>query len=155
MMKRRVTAVALAMVLFLSACTGSFNLTRKVNQFNKSFDDPWTEEVVFLGLVIVQVYSISLLADMLVFNAIEFWGGENPVGDEDQQLALADDASATVLADGSIRLEVDDRIYLLEKTDAGVVATGADGEILYRAVTDEAGKISVYDASGKLVRREQ
>ena len=154
-MKRRVTAVALAMVMFLSACTGSFELTRKINQFNKSFDDQWVEEAVFLGLLIIPVYEIALLADVLIFNAVEFWSGENPVADEEQQLALSDDASATILADGTIRLEVDGRVYLLEKTEAGMVATGADGEILYRAVTDEQGRVSVYDPSGKLVRRER
>ena len=74
---------------------------------------------------------------------------------EEQQITLADDATATMLSDGRIRLEVDGRIYLLERTDEGVVALDTDGAILYRAITGEDGKISVYDGSGNLVRKEQ
>jgi len=150
---KRLAIPALAVILILSACTGSFTLTNKVNKFNKTFENPWVEEVVFLAMVIVPVYEISLIADMLIFNSIEFWTGENPVAEE-QQITLTDEVDATMLSDGRIRLEVDGTVYLLERTDAGVVATDDDGDILYRAITGEDGKISVCDAAGKVVRKE-
>ncbi|MFC1628985.1 DUF3332 family protein [Gemmatimonadota bacterium] len=153
-MMKRVTIPALAVILLLSACTGSFTLTNKVSQFNKTFDNQWVEEVVFLAMVIVPVYELSLLADAVIFNSIEFWTGENPVAEEQLQIAIADDTNATMLSDGRIRLEVDGTVYLLERTEAGVVATDDDGDILYRAITGEDGKISVYDAAGKVVRKE-
>ncbi len=87
---KRLAIPALAVILILSACTGSFTLTNKVNKFNKIFENPWVEEVVFLAMVIVPVYEISLIADMLIFNSIEFWTGENPVAEE-QQITLTDD----------------------------------------------------------------
>jgi len=34
------------------------------------------------------------------------------------------------------------------------VAVDAEGDVLYRAITGEDGKISVYDAAGKVVRKE-
>ena len=152
---KRVIIPTLVAILLLSACTGSFQLTNKIYQFNKTFEDPWVEEVVFLVKVIVPVYEVSLVLDMVIFNAVEFWTGENPVAAVEQQITLADDATATVLSDGRIRLEVEGRVFLLERTDAGVVAVDTEGAILYRAITGEDGKISVYDGSGNLVRKEQ
>ncbi len=34
---------------------------------------------IFLGLNIVPVYSLAYLVDLFVFNAIEFWSGDNPL----------------------------------------------------------------------------
>ena len=36
-------------------------------------------EVIFIALNIVPVYEICYLADVLVFNSIEFWTGDNPI----------------------------------------------------------------------------
>ena len=36
-------------------------------------------ELVFIALHIVPVYEIAYLADVIVFNSIEFWSGSNPV----------------------------------------------------------------------------
>ena len=38
-------------------------------------------ELVFIAFWIVPVYEISMLADVLVINSIEFWSGSNPVAD--------------------------------------------------------------------------
>lgn len=65
-------------VLF-SSCIGSFNLTNKVLGWNKQIDSNFVNELVFIAFHIVPVYEITVLADILVTNSIEFWSGKNPV----------------------------------------------------------------------------
>lgn len=63
-----------------TGCFGSFQLTRKLYSFNKSVSpDKWVQELVFLGMNIVPVYSVVGLADALFANTVEFWTGTNPV----------------------------------------------------------------------------
>ncbi len=63
-----------------SACFGSFNLTRKLWGWNKGVSsDKFVRELVFLGLNVVPVYSISGFIDVVITNSIEFWTGTNPV----------------------------------------------------------------------------
>lgn len=66
-------------VLF-SSCIGSFGLFNKVRTWNESVgNSKWVSELVYLALWIVPVYELSLLADGVVLNTIEFWSGQNPV----------------------------------------------------------------------------
>lgn len=76
------TGVALALVACfgLSSCIGSFNLSNKVLNWNKGLtDSKLVNEVVFLALNIIPVYSITMAADALIFNTIEFWTDSNPI----------------------------------------------------------------------------
>ena len=73
-----IAAVILAGSLVLPSCIGSFALSNKVRAWNQTIDNKFVNEVVFLALWIVPVYEISMLADVLVINSIEFWTGENP-----------------------------------------------------------------------------
>ncbi len=72
---------ALASSILFSSCIGSFSLSNKLLDWNKSIDSKFVNELVFLAFCIVPVYGISLLADAVVLNSIEFWSGENPVAD--------------------------------------------------------------------------
>ena len=75
--------VALALLLCgsltFSSCIGSFGLTHKTLDWNKSIGNKWVNEVVFFCFMIIPVYEITALADVLVINSIEFWKGTNPV----------------------------------------------------------------------------
>ncbi|GHU99136.1 membrane protein [Bacteroidia bacterium] len=87
MKKVTVKAVALsfcAAVLF-SSCIGSFKLSNKVLDWNNSLGSKFVNELVFLALNIVPVYSITMLADGVVLNSIEFWTGSNPVAFKGEQ----------------------------------------------------------------------
>jgi hypothetical protein len=78
-MKKFIPALLIASVL-LTGCTGPFALTKNLHKWQTNVsEDPWAEEVVFLGCAIFQVYSVCMLGDALIFNSIEFWGGENPI----------------------------------------------------------------------------
>lgn len=73
-----VAALLGATVLF-SSCIGSFKLTNKVLDWNKTIGDKFVNEVVFFAMHIVPVYEISIFADAVILNSIEFWTGDNPV----------------------------------------------------------------------------
>ena len=76
-----IVAFALAGSITFSSCIGSFGLTNKLLSWNQNVSGKFVNELVFLAFCIVPVYEISLLADTLVLNTIEFWSGDNPVAD--------------------------------------------------------------------------
>ena len=66
--------------LTLVGCMGTGGLGGKVKKFNLEVTEHrWGREAVFLGLHIIWVYRICTVLDLLVFNSIEFWSGENPI----------------------------------------------------------------------------
>ena len=77
-MKKFIPAVIIASIL-LTGCTGPFQLTKNLHKWQTSPEEKWMKEVVFLGCVILPVYGLATLGDALIFNSIEFWGGENPI----------------------------------------------------------------------------
>lgn len=61
-----------------SSCIGSFALTNKVLNWNNQVGDKFVNEIVFFAFHILPVYELTILADVLVLNSIEFWSGNNP-----------------------------------------------------------------------------
>ena len=91
-MKNTVTKV-LAIVMIVSAtasltgCYGPFRLTSKLHDWNGQVSQKkFVNELVFLGLCILPAYEICVLGDGLIFNSIEFWGGNNPIAMKDGQI---------------------------------------------------------------------
>ena len=83
-MKKFVTrAIIIALIGstgILSGCYGPFRLTTKLHQWNGNVSNKkFVNELVFLGLCILPAYELCCLGDVLIFNSIEFWGGQNPV----------------------------------------------------------------------------
>jgi hypothetical protein len=82
-MKKSKVFFAIALVMAISfvqtSCIGSFKLSGKVLKWNKGLGNKFINELVFLLLVVVQVYSITMLIDGLILNTIEFWTGSNPM----------------------------------------------------------------------------
>lgn len=77
-MKKFIPALLVLSVL-LTGCTGPFQLTKNLHKWQTSPENKWGDEAIFLGCVILPVYGIATLGDALIFNSIEFWGGENPI----------------------------------------------------------------------------
>jgi hypothetical protein len=77
--KKGFSVALLSAVFLLSSCIGSFNLTRTVLDWNRSVGDKFVNELVFLALNIVPVYSVAVFVDAVVLNTIEFWTDENPM----------------------------------------------------------------------------
>jgi hypothetical protein len=76
----RTSGLALCAGLLAASCFGPFHAVRRVHAWNADVsDNKWGQELVFLVISIIPVYGIAALGDVLIFNSIEFWGGENPV----------------------------------------------------------------------------
>jgi len=71
------SATAISSSILLSSCIGSFNLSNKFLAWNKTIDSKFVNEILFV--VFQPAYVITMLADVLVLNSIEFWSGKNPV----------------------------------------------------------------------------
>ena len=84
-MKRGIQTFTLSILLIsLSGCFGSFNLTKNVYHANEDVsDNGFVQSAVMVGMFIIPVYEIAGIADLLVFNVIEFWSGDNPISMEE------------------------------------------------------------------------
>lgn len=66
-------------VTTLTACYGTFPLTRKIYRVNGDVKDKFLRSALTWAFAIVPVYGLAALADFIAFNTIEFWSGNNPV----------------------------------------------------------------------------
>ncbi len=140
-----IALVLVAAVGAISAgCFGKFQLTRKVYDMNKSIDDKYVRSAATWVFVIVPVYGFAALLDLVVFNVIEFWSGENPVASAPVTKVFAQGNGKAVLTlsrDGSATVAVIER-YEGER----LVST-------LRVRDDGAGKVTAVEtAAGKEVR---
>ena len=163
-MKRVVTGM-LAASLLVSGCTGTFQLTRKVYQFHRSQSDKWMDEILFLVVAILPVYSLATLADAVVFNSIEFWTGNNPIqsasegrqeqrrtvraGDQELVMSYAPTTDQIILTSAA---GANGPTVVLERGPDGVSAKNAQGQLLFRSTTTPDGGIAVYDQDARLVK---
>jgi len=140
-----ITLVLVAAVGALSAgCFGKFQLTRKVYDMNQSIDEKYVRSAATWVFVIIQVYTVAALLDLIVFNVIEFWSGENPVASAPVTKVYAQGNGKTVLTlsrDGSETVAVIER-YEGER----LVST-------LRVRDDGRGKVAAVEtAAGRKVR---
>ena len=77
-------AVLLCGAVTFSSCIGPFKLTNKLLSWNNSVGSKFANELVFFCFWILPVYEVSIVADALVLNSIEFWSGSNPIAKEGQ-----------------------------------------------------------------------
>jgi hypothetical protein len=133
-------AVLLGFLPLTSACFGSFNLTRKAYQFNKSVSpDKWVRWLVFL--MVSPIYPLAGVVDMLFANCVEFWSGSNPI--------TAKLEPQTVVGPNG---EVASLIPV--ENGARIVVTERSGAVHSMTLLREApGVVAAYDAEGTLVRR--
>ena len=123
-----------------SGCFGKFQLTRKVYDMNQSIDEKYVRSAATWIFVIVQVYTVAALLDLIVFNVIEFWTGENPVATAPMTKVYAQGRGKTVMTlsrDGSATTAVIER-YEAERLVA-TVRVRDDGRGKVSAVETAAG----------------
>ncbi len=82
-MRKSLKTAALAGVLALAslstACYGPFHATRNLHKWNGQVsENKWVVEIVYLipGFI---AYPLFVMGDSLIFNSIQFWGGDNPI----------------------------------------------------------------------------
>ncbi len=83
MLRALIGSVVMAALLFTATvttgCLGEMALFKKVQSWNGTLGDKWINSVVHFAFWIVPVYPVTILADVVVLNTIEFWAGSNPV----------------------------------------------------------------------------
>jgi len=149
MKKLVICLLAGVMLCGATGCTGPFKLTKQVHTWHRSADGKWMDELCFLGVVILPVYFIATLGDAILFNSIEFWGGENPIS---STTTLDDNVKLTYNPDGTILLESAHGSCILQRTDGNVKALDMDGKVLYTSKTGADNKVRVYNSDGVVIR---
>lgn len=152
---------AITASLTLSSCIGSFSLTSRLLDWNKSIDNKFVNEVVFFAFWILPVYEVSGLADALVLNSIEFWTGKSPLastskiieGNDGKYLVESDSNGYTItsLNDKSVvRLDFDQN----EQTWS-LVGTSGEEYKLMTFVDDSHMKVNIGNGEMMLIERSQ
>lgn len=76
--KLKLVVVMALSVSTLSGCMGQMATTGLVSKFNLELvDNRYARQGVFL--LLSPVYGIASVADMFLFNSVEFWTGKNPI----------------------------------------------------------------------------
>ena len=123
-MKKTIFGALLACTV-LTGCLGTNALGGKVRKWNlKVVEHRWAREGVFLGLTIFWVYRICMVLDLLIFNSIEFWTGENNINGKK---ALADIPTWKAEKLG-LHNERDAKIERLSETEAKLYVDFEDGD---------------------------
>lgn len=150
-------------VMLIAGCYGPFKLTRKVYEWNGSLENQWGREALFLVMAVLPVYSISMFADAVFFNLVEFWGGDNPIasapGRSTRIVSSGDREAVFSFNNEARRLRVDlfdhyrpQGFFIVEQTaDGSTAARDENGEILMSASTGRDGEVKVTDAEGRAI----
>jgi hypothetical protein len=133
-------ACALAVAGGASGCYGSFGLTKNVHRWNGGVGGKFVQWLVFLGLVIVPVYAITLIVDALLLNSIEFWTGETKVARVERR-----GNTAVAVTEGGEEI----RIVPRSQTEA---AFYRGDQVIGTATVQPDGSVRVLDEKGDVVQ---
>lgn len=118
-LKKSITIVMIAIMgIALSGCYGSFNMTKKVHQWNGSLDNKFVQEAVFIAFNIIPVYGVSVFVDAIILNTVEFWTGNNPLA----------------LHEGVNHIEMNGMAYIVDVADKNVSIRDNEGHLLNELV---------------------
>ncbi len=116
-MKRRFLSVAMVIALassmMFTSCIGSFGLSSKFLNWNQNIDSKFVNAILFV--LMSPAYAVTMTADLLVINSIEFWTGTNPMH-----------AGLVKEVKGS-----DGKIYTVETLEDGYKIENEAGEFAY------------------------
>jgi hypothetical protein len=160
-MTRLLVITLIGTTTFTTACFGNFSLTGGIYGWNKTVSsNKFVQWIVFLGLVIIPVYEIGALADLFVFNALEFWTGSNPLASREtpqsKEIALGE-GKTMFMTNWGDQLDVQIRhegqvetAFSFVTTEDGMTMLDADGSVVAK-VKDMDGAVEVVNALGQSV----
>ncbi|HPM77376.1 MAG TPA: DUF3332 family protein [bacterium] len=117
--------------LFTASCMGSFALTFKLYNWNKTLGNKWIASLVLAIFVILPVYGIAALIDWIILNVIEFYSGQNP-------LAAGENATVVTQLDGK---DATLTFHAGEGVNFDLTAPAADGTIKTMTVRTKGDKV--------------
>lgn len=121
----------------MTGCLGQNALFNSVQDWNATATE---EKIVNQGISFlfwwVPVYSLTLLGDIVIFNSVEFWTGQNPISQEGAKVT----DGTRIIEDG-----LGNHAELAFQDNGTVQVTEyRDGEVFeYRLVRDSAGTVSI------------
>lgn len=78
-MKKSLIAGVLSLGL-LAGCLGPNKAFNGLYDWTETAtDNRWLNEAIHVAFVIIPVYGVGYLLDIIIFNSIEWWGGDNPI----------------------------------------------------------------------------
>ena len=150
MFKQVVIALLIATMALMSVgCYGSFNLTKKVYNWNGSLGNKWVVELVFLAAYVVPVYGIAGFIDAVILNSIEFWTGSNPVA---ANVSSEDGTNVTFNKEkNEMTISYAGKTFIVTREEGKSVVKDSEGNVLATAVSDANGNMNVVDAQGNVL----
>ncbi len=130
-------------------CYGSFNLTKKVYNWNGTMEGKWVKELVFLVINIVPVYGVAAFVDAIVLNSIEFWTGNNPMAS-----TIKSEDGTTVafnVENKTMTISYGEKSFTVVNKDGKATVKDAEGTILATMESDANGGMVMKDAGGKVL----
>lgn len=133
--------------LLLTGCLGQNALFDKVQDWNATATN---EKFVNQGISFVfwwlPVYGLTLLGDIIIFNSVEFWTGQNPISQEGAKVT----GTTRVIEDG-----LGNRAELAFQEDGSVSVTEyRDGEVHQYRLVREQGMVTMDGSSPSLALRQ-
>lgn len=147
-------ALAVTSATLVGGCFGSFGLTQKVWKFNDgASSNKWIKWLLFLGLIIIPVYSISVFVDAIVLNTIEFFTGKNPMLSRREELGQGHALAFSADGPDAVRVEHFERgqlvrAFRLERQGDTVTLTDHNGRALATARELPSGAVEVRTTRG-------
>ena len=155
-MKRNfIIAVLFSFTILSTSCLGSYSAFNNLKDWNQDVTgNKFVNNAIFWGLNIIPVYGLFLLGDMVIFNAIEFWTGNNPIamaeGETETQIANINGKKVEMTATkNNFKIEVlsgDDKGKIVELvyTPEDSSWNAKDGERLIKLASLEDGFLMVH-----------
>lgn len=161
----RITAAVVLTIFFsmTTACYGPFNLAKTIYRWNAGvqgngdINQKWMREIIFVALVIIPVYQISLFVDAVLFNSIQFWTGSNPIkvsqeGGDRQGLSIQAGETSARLAFGADGASAQVTYIRQGKvlTTGSIVVEGTRYRLI-SAAGEELSVVELNDAAGLIL----
>lgn len=129
-MKKKIIAVALMLAVVGTSCIGPFALTHKVLAWNQTLsENKFVNAIVFF--IISPAYTVSMFADAVLFNTIEFYTGDNPI-----QAGIVKEVQG------------ENGTYLVETTENGYDIKAQNGEEM-KLILDKKTNTWSYESQGE------
>ena len=150
--KMLVACLCLSGTLLFSSCIGSFALFNKVKDWNNTVSNKFVNELIFIALNIVPVYSITMLADVVVLNSIEFWSGSNPIASIGETKEVQGENGrylVTTKEDGyTIEKEGESNVDLSYNAETKTWSATSEGETCQLVTLNDNGSATIYMGDG-------
>lgn len=132
----------------MTGCLGHNALFNNVQDWNADLEaNKFLKQGVSFAFWIIPVYPLTLLADVVVLNSVEFWTGENPVSSSSARVTYVGEDGSRMIEDGlgnsAILTPLDD-----ERIQVVSVVNGKSHEMVLKR---EGALIQGFDTKGEMI----